>query len=146
MNLSQGLRTLELCTDNLTGGFLDPILKPVLHDSMDALHGHLKPLPGNHHLARTTIRILGKLGGRKRRLLDESPHMQYRDFSDHASVTVMFSGRAGRIHITPMTRQAALLIKKPNAYRADAYSYLEQTSILLLNEVGIFKINDMNSN
>ena len=136
--VSQGLRTLELCIDNLTGEFLDPILKPVLRDLMDALHGHLKPLPSNHHLAHTTIRILGKLGGRNRRLLDESPHMQYHDFSDHASLLVTFSGRACRIHITPMTKQAAHLMKKPNANVVNAYNFLEQASILLLNEVQKF--------
>ena len=64
--VSQGIRTLELCIDNLTGDFLDPILKHVLRDLMEALHSHLKPLPGSHHHAHTTIRILGKLVGRNR--------------------------------------------------------------------------------
>lgn len=68
--VSQGLRKLELCIDSLTGDFLGPILKPVLHDLMEALHSHLKPLPGSHFHAHTTTRILGKLGGRNRQSLD----------------------------------------------------------------------------
>lgn len=76
--VSQGLRTLELCIDNLIGDFLDPILRPVLRDLMEALHSHLRPLPGNHHHAHTTIRIPGKLGGRNHRLLDEKPSLSYR--------------------------------------------------------------------
>jgi len=35
--VSQGLRTLELCIDNLTPVFLDPIMAPVIGDLMQAL-------------------------------------------------------------------------------------------------------------
>jgi len=35
--VSQGLRTLELCIDNLTPNFLDPIMAPVINDLMQAL-------------------------------------------------------------------------------------------------------------
>jgi len=41
--ISQGLRTLELCIDNLTPDFLDPTLNTVLRDLMEALHDLLKP-------------------------------------------------------------------------------------------------------
>lgn len=74
--MSQRLRTLELCVDNLIGDFLDQILRrTVLRDRMEDLYSHLRPPFGNHHHAHTTIRILeilGKLGGWNRRLLDEN--------------------------------------------------------------------------
>ena len=44
----QGLQTLELCVDNLTPELLDPMLSPVLRDSMGALHDILRPLPHPH--------------------------------------------------------------------------------------------------
>ncbi|KAJ3344480.1 hypothetical protein HDU83_005150 [Entophlyctis luteolus] len=67
--VSQGLRTLELCIDNLTQDFLEPIIAPQLNELMEALWRHLKPLPYKWEHSHTTLRILGKLGGRNRRLL-----------------------------------------------------------------------------
>lgn len=134
--VSQGLRTLELCIDNLIGDFLDPILRPVLRDLMEALHSHLKPLPGNHHHAHTTIRILGKLGGRNRRLLDESPHLAYRPYSDLATISVSFSGRQESIQLGPMANLSAQILQKAsNPNKLHAYNYLEYTLTILLNEV-----------
>ncbi|KAJ8604234.1 hypothetical protein MRB53_041886 [Persea americana] len=69
--VTQGLRTLELCIDNLTQEFLDPIIQPILHELMQALWSHLRPLPHNHHHSHSALRILGKLGGRNRKFLDQ---------------------------------------------------------------------------
>ncbi|KAL5487751.1 TRA1 [Sanghuangporus weigelae] len=133
--VSQGLRTLELCIDNLIGDFLDPILRPVLRDLMEALHGHLKPLPGSHHHAHTTIRILGKLGGRNRRLLDEKPSLSYKPYSDPATLTVSFSGRQEAIQLGPIAGLSARLLSKSNSSdKIHAYNYLEHTLTYLLNE------------
>ena len=63
--VGQGLRTLELCVDNLTADYLDPIMAPVIDELMAALWEHLRPNPYSHFHAHTTMRILGKLGGRK---------------------------------------------------------------------------------
>jgi transformation/transcription domain-associated protein len=49
--VSQGLRTLELCIDNLTPDFLDSTLSTVLRDLLEALFNHLKPLPASHYPA-----------------------------------------------------------------------------------------------
>lgn len=64
--VSQGLRTLELCVDNLTAEYFDPIIESVVEDVAKALWKHLKPLPYYHQHSHTTLRILGKLGGRNR--------------------------------------------------------------------------------
>ncbi|KAJ3100237.1 hypothetical protein HDU97_002421, partial [Phlyctochytrium planicorne] len=75
--VSQGLRTLELCIDNLTQDFLEPILSPIINDLMSALWTHLQPLPYKVEHSHTTMRILGKLGGRNRRLIGEAFNLQH---------------------------------------------------------------------
>ena len=80
--IGQGLRTLELCVDNLTADYLDPIVAPVMDDLMRALWDHLKPTPYNHFHAHTTMRILGKLGGRNRKNLTGDPLLEYQPYAD----------------------------------------------------------------
>ncbi|CCM01587.1 uncharacterized protein FIBRA_03647 [Fibroporia radiculosa] len=135
--VSQGLRTLELCIDNLTPDFLDPTLNTVLRDLMEALHSHLKPIPANHQHAHTTIRILGKLGGRNRRLLDKEPALKYRDYSELAKTRVSFGGVIQSIELAPTSILAATIIstgKGGSSYRTNAYEYLETCLNLLLHE------------
>ncbi|CAI2169805.1 6786_t:CDS:10 [Funneliformis geosporum] len=74
--VTQGLRTLELCIDNLTAEFLDPIMAPVINDLMHSLWKHLKPSPYNQSHSLSTTRILGKLGGRNRRMLKDPPQLE----------------------------------------------------------------------
>ncbi|KAJ3616186.1 hypothetical protein Zmor_012018 [Zophobas morio] len=97
---SQGLRTLELCVDNLTPEFLDPIMAPVRLELMQALWSDvalqfvtlfkynwfiLRSFAlnriilsyislGYDHLA---MRILGKLGGRSKSALREHQQLAY---------------------------------------------------------------------
>ncbi|GAB7342824.1 hypothetical protein MBLNU457_g0953t2 [Dothideomycetes sp. NU457] len=80
--VSQGLRTLELCVDNLTADYLDPIVAPVIDELMSALWDHLKPQPYNHFHSHNTMRILGKLGGRNRKFLTSPPKLDYRPYAD----------------------------------------------------------------
>ncbi|KAL6299677.1 atypical/PIKK/TRRAP protein kinase [Sparassis latifolia] len=135
--VSQGLRTLELCIDNLTPDFLDPTLNAVLRELMEALHSHLKPVPANHHHAHTTIRILGKLGGRNRRLLDKEPALQWHHFSDPTRARFSFGGMAGSIELGPMSVLAVSALTPGNTlspYRNHAYGYVEACLTLLLHE------------
>ena len=80
--VGQGLRTLELCVDNLTSEYLDPIMAPVIDELMTALWDHLRPNPYSHFHAHTTMRILGKLGGRNRRWMTNPPKLEYLPFAD----------------------------------------------------------------
>ncbi|KAG9972307.1 hypothetical protein KCU78_g23392, partial [Aureobasidium melanogenum] len=80
--IAQGLRTLELCVDNLTADYLDPIMAPVIDELMAALWDHLKPQPYSHFHAHTTMRILGKLGGRNRKFLTSPPALEYKPYAD----------------------------------------------------------------
>jgi hypothetical protein len=89
---SQGLRTLELCVDNLTPEFLDPIMAPVRLELMQALWKHMRlgtecdAVPNKAmklHSSNTTgydhlaMRILGKLGGRSKTALREHQQLAY---------------------------------------------------------------------
>ncbi|OTB05774.1 hypothetical protein M426DRAFT_319454 [Hypoxylon sp. CI-4A] len=83
--VGQGLRTLELCVDNLTADYLDPIMAPVIEDLMNALFEHLKPHPYSHFHAHTTMRILGKLGGRNRKFMTDALPVEYQNYADDPS-------------------------------------------------------------
>ncbi|KAG5815184.1 hypothetical protein H9Q74_011815 [Fusarium xylarioides] len=83
--VGQGLRTLELCVDNLTADYLDPIMAPVIDELMTALFDHLKPHPYSHFHAHTTMRILGKLGGRNRKFMTSAVPLTYREYADDPS-------------------------------------------------------------
>lgn len=80
--VGQGLRTLELCVDNLTAEYLDPIMAPIMDELMTALWDHLRPQPYSHFHSHTTMRILGKLGGRNRKFLNHPPDLSFRPFAD----------------------------------------------------------------
>ncbi|KAI1870649.1 uncharacterized protein JN550_005192 [Neoarthrinium moseri] len=80
--VGQGLRTLELCVDNLTADYLDPIMAPVIEELMNALFEHLKPHPYSHFHAHTTMRILGKLGGRNRKFMTDALPVTYQRYAD----------------------------------------------------------------
>lgn len=136
--VSQGLRTLELCIDNLTPDFLDPTLNTVLRELMEALHSHLKPLPANHNHAHTTIRILGKLGGRNRRLLSKEPSLKYQHYSESAKAHISFGTASGSIELGSVASLAARTLgsgKSAQSYRMHSYTYLESCITLILAEV-----------
>ncbi|KAM7198003.1 hypothetical protein V8F33_005270 [Rhypophila sp. PSN 637] len=83
--VGQGLRTLELCVDNLTADYLDPIMAPVIDELMTALFAHLKPHPYSHFHSHTTVRILGKLGGRNRKFMTDAPPVTFEQYADDKS-------------------------------------------------------------
>ena len=80
--VGQGLRTLELCVDNLVADYLDPIMAPIMDELMTALFEHLKPQPYQHFHSHTTMRILGKLGGRNRKFLNHPHELSSRGCTD----------------------------------------------------------------
>ena len=136
--INQGLRTLELCIDNLTSDFLDPTLNTVLRDLMDALHALLKPLPANHQQATVAIRILGKLGGRNRRLLEKDPLFNYNQYIEPVKARFSFGPQVGNIGLSPVANVSAEIFsnsKLAPQQRIHAYNYLEQCLILVLYEV-----------
>ena len=65
--VSQGLRTLELCVDNLQPDFLYEHIQPVRAELMQALWRTLR----NPHdpIALVAFRVLGKFGGGNRKMM-----------------------------------------------------------------------------
>ncbi len=73
--VSQGLRTLELCVDNLQPDFLYEHIQPV---RTDLIHGLWRTLRStNDSNAQTAFRVLGKLGGNNRKMMIESQKLKY---------------------------------------------------------------------
>ncbi|EDO30017.1 predicted protein [Nematostella vectensis] len=65
----EGLRTLELCVDNLQPDFLYDHIQPVRAELFQALWKTLRN--PNENIARIAFRVLGKFGGGNRRMLKE---------------------------------------------------------------------------
>jgi transformation/transcription domain-associated protein len=137
--VTQGLRTLELMVDNLTAEFLDPALQPVLRDLMDALARHLKPVPAApHQHSHTIIRILGKLGGRNRRLLERHPNLDFHTNMEAAAFVLPIGGRQVNLNIPFYIELGMKSLKSPDvSYRALAFDLLKCCANLLLSTVRV---------
>lgn len=72
--ISQGLRTLELCVDNLQPDFLYDHIQPVRAELMQALW---RTLRNQDSAALVAFRVLGKFGGGNRKMMIEPQTLQY---------------------------------------------------------------------
>lgn len=128
--VSQGLRTLELCVDNLTADYFDPIIEPVIDEVMEALWKHLKPLPYYHQHSHTTLRVLGKLGGRNRRFIRPPTNLKSTSVLDQdVSIMVNFRGLNGSrpVRITPGVKTAIETLQDAKAtahYKESSFKFL----------------------
>lgn len=75
--VSQGLRTLELCVDNLQPDFLYEHIQPVRAELMQALWRTLRN--PNDQIAHVAFRVLGKFGGGNRKMMVEPQRLDYYD-------------------------------------------------------------------
>ena len=143
--VSQGLRTLELCVDNLTADYLDPIIAPVMPELMKALWTHLRPAPYSHFHSHTTMRILGKLGGRNRKFLTRPPSLEYRPYADEPprfEVTLNGSNKGQQtfpacLGIELATSQLMETPKTEVAKKSDAF-YKQQAFQLISTQLKLF--------
>ncbi|CAN6608795.1 transcription-associated protein 1 [Trichomonascus vanleenenianus] len=128
--VSQGLRTLELCVDNLTAEYFDPIIEPVIEEVMTALWKHLRPLPYTHQHSHTTLRVLGKLGGRNRRFLKPPHNLDGLSLTNQKlDVVVSLNGILDRKPVTLMpaintAMQVLDDVRLDVHYKRKAYEYL----------------------
>ncbi|RMZ92452.1 hypothetical protein DV736_g312, partial [Chaetothyriales sp. CBS 134916] len=144
--VGQGLRTLELCVDNLTADYLDPIMAPIMDDLMTALFEHLRPQPYQHFHSHTTMRILGKLGGRNRKFLTHPPQLAHRAYTDdRPSFDIRLTG-TNRDRAFPLDTGVDLAIRKliepsrpgnPKAKSLDLY-YKQQSFKFVTNQVRLY--------
>ena len=70
-----GLRTLELCVDNLQPDFLYEHIQPVRAELMQALWRTLRN--PNDQIAHVAFRVLGKFGGGNRKMMIEPQALEY---------------------------------------------------------------------
>ncbi|XP_071454988.1 transformation/transcription domain-associated protein [Hetaerina americana] len=75
--ISQGLRTLELCVDNLQHDFLYEHIQPVRADLMQALWRTLRN--PTDQVAHVAFRVLGKFGGGNRKMMIEPQKLDYNE-------------------------------------------------------------------
>lgn len=142
--VNQGLRTFELCLDNLTPDFLEPILAPVFPDLLACLWRMLRPPPANQLHAHTAVRLLGKLGGKARRHLITSPAYNFRKNPGAGVVMqLMFEvplSRTITIACDSIARAAMIILNssgKDLETRSMALSFLKRTIASILQTHGI---------
>ncbi|RLV84171.1 Transcription-associated protein 1 [Meyerozyma sp. JA9] len=137
--VSQGLRTFELCVDNLTAEYFDPMIEPVINEIMAALWKHLEPIPYHHHHSHTAIRILGKLGGRNHKHFKPCNTLEAQSpLNQDIMATFDIHGleKDVPVSITPAVESAIKMLEDPRSkshYRASAFKYLSSIFKLLVD-------------
>lgn len=147
--INQGLRTFELCIDNLTPDFLEPILAPVFTDVLGALWRMLKPPPANQLHSHTAVRLLGKLGGKSRRFLTTPPSYAHRK-SVGTGLVLEFRFdippmRTIRVPCDAIARVAMITLNSPSrdlSARQQALAFLKRSVAGILGNFGISEALD----
>lgn len=101
--VSQGLRTLELCVDNLQPDFLYDHIQPVRAELMQALWRTLRKPADN--VAMGSFRVLGKFGGGNRKMMTEPQKFRYNEVregfvSGGSTIIVPFLEHKEAIHLS----------------------------------------------
>lgn len=132
--VSQGLRTLELCVDNLTQEFLNPLMAPVIHEVMTSLWKLLKPLPYNPQHAPTTLRILGKLGGRNRKILGPTRIDWKPVDAQSCYLPIRLDGQQRSLTLPPLVDLAARMMRRGDVhYRKNGFAFLKNITPAFLS-------------
>lgn len=103
--ISQGLRTLELCVDNLQPDFLYEHIQPVRAELMQALWKTLRN--PNDNTAQVAFRVLGKFGGGNRKMMIEPQKLKYEEQEAPTTcITIQFAE-----HKTPIIMPVEKIIE-----------------------------------
>jgi transformation/transcription domain-associated protein len=131
-----GLKKLETWVENLQPNYLDPLLQTVKDDLMPALYKQLQS--GNNIFAVNAIRILGKLGGRNRRLLRDQVPLEGKDSrEDGLLVCIQLPKGAGgsapvQVALDDAVKTAAVMLERP----AVDIHYKRQALLLIKASLG----------
>lgn len=131
--VSQGLRTLELCVDNLTPDYLYDLLQPVRAELMQGLWKTVRH--PSDAIAQNCLRVLGKFGGNNRRMLIEPQKLSYIEqkegSSQHGtSIVVHFPDQKVSINL-PIDKAVYIAcesLKQPNTnifYKAHSWELIK---------------------
>ncbi|XP_038044323.1 transformation/transcription domain-associated protein-like isoform X2 [Patiria miniata] len=135
--VSQGLRTLELCVDNLQPDFLYEHIQPVRAELMQALWRTLRNR--NDNIAHVAFRVLGKFGGGNRKMLKEPQRLTYKDEdSEGPCVTVYFPDHKTHLQlpVCKVVETALNKLKSPSTepyYRRQAFEVVRHFIISMMN-------------
>lgn len=77
-----GIQTMEEWIDRLNPVFLEPAMSSLVQEINLALWSHLKPQAGNL-IGPKILQLLGKLGGRNRKFLEDPLQLEWMDNPDH---------------------------------------------------------------
>src|ERR1043166_4663854 len=114
-------------------------MAPVINDLMHALWKHLKPSPYNQSHSLVTTRILGKLGGRNRRMLKDPPQLATNIPSLSGLDLQIYFDPSPSPHSFSLDECLSLAIRTlqdssvPAFHRKHAYKFLVATIPLLLD-------------
>jgi len=104
--VSQGLRTLELCVDNLQPDFLYEHIQPVRAELMQALWRTLRN--PSEQIAHVAFRVLGKFGGGNRKMMVEPQTLEYTSEVDEEA----HAGPCIVVHFAEHRQTVSLPVKK----------------------------------
>lgn len=112
MLVTQGLRTLELCVDNLLPDFFYDHIQPVRAELMQALW---KTLRNTDSSAMGAFRILGKFGGFNRNMLIEPQKLECKKFDENSpSIKAIYSDKEVRFPVSQIIESAYAALKNPS--------------------------------
>ncbi|XP_072179557.1 transformation/transcription domain-associated protein-like [Diadema setosum] len=135
--VSQGLRTLELCVDNLQPDFLYEHIQPVRAELMQALWRTLRNR--SDQIARVAFRVLGKLGGGNRKMLKEPQRLSYQeDENDGPCITILFTDHKMPVHlpVSKVIETALTKLTSPTTdvfYRRQAWEVIRHFIVSMLS-------------
>ena len=143
--ISQGLRTLELCVDNLQPDFLYEHIQPVRAELMQALWRTLHN--PDDSVATVAFRVLGKFGGSNRKMLNTAQPLSYKEsLAESPAVCAMYPNTESPIDIPiGLAIEGAVKLLKPQSsgqgagptvdmvYRQHAWNVIQSFLVSMLN-------------
>nr|XP_018666778.1 transformation/transcription domain-associated protein isoform X1 [Ciona intestinalis]XP_018666779.1 transformation/transcription domain-associated protein isoform X2 [Ciona intestinalis] len=135
--ITQGLRTLELCVDNLQPDFLYDHIQPVRAELMQALWRTLRN--PSDDIAHVAFRVLGKFGGSNRKMLKEAQRLAFDDSgSIGPCVKLRFVDCKGEVPlpVKDIIGSALKCLKSPNTehyYRRQSFEVIKCFLIGMMN-------------
>ncbi|XP_025986851.1 transformation/transcription domain-associated protein [Solenopsis invicta] len=137
--VSQGLRTLELCVDNLQPDFLYEHIQPIRAELMQALWRTLHNSTDQAHVA---FRVLGKFGGGNRRMMIEPQKLEYNDRETNSpNVVVYFQGFSQSIEL-PMEKVIEATFNALKSNTTDVFYRKQCWEIIYCYLVASLKMDD----
>ncbi|XP_041366452.1 transformation/transcription domain-associated protein-like [Gigantopelta aegis] len=138
--VSQGLRTLELCVDNLQPDFLYDHIQPVRAELMQALWRTLRNPQDN--IAHVAFRVLGKFGGGNRKMLREPQKLQYNDKETVGPcITIHFQDCKSAISL-PVEKAIDTALMSLKSSSTDAYSRRQAWELIRCFLVSVMSLED----